>query len=55
MISLVQQNAVAATFLPPSSDFIDLPVGENVQDNPSMYMVEMLEMGKTDIFCQVST
>ena len=35
MISLVQQNAVASTFLPPSSDFIDLPVGENVQDNPS--------------------
>ncbi|KAH8115148.1 cellobiose dehydrogenase [Phellopilus nigrolimitatus] len=36
MISLVQQNAAAAPFLPPESDFIDLPVGSNVQDNPSI-------------------
>ena len=35
MISLVQQNPTASTFLPPESDFIDLPVGSNVQDNPS--------------------
>ncbi|THH08759.1 hypothetical protein EW145_g2494 [Phellinidium pouzarii] len=36
MISLVQENADAAPFLPPENDFIDLPVGSNVQDNPSI-------------------
>lgn len=36
MISLVQQNAAAAPFLPPASQFINLPVGYNVQDNPSI-------------------
>lgn len=36
MIDLVQQNAQAAPFLPPASEFIDLPVGYNVQDNPSI-------------------
>ncbi|KAL5510993.1 hypothetical protein ACEPAG_3712 [Sanghuangporus baumii] len=39
MISLVQQNAAAAPFLPPPSDFIDLPVGMNVQDNPSINLM----------------
>jgi cellobiose dehydrogenase (acceptor) len=39
MISLVQQNAQAAPFLPPSDQFIDLPVGYNVQDNPSINLM----------------
>lgn len=39
MISLVQGNAAASKFLPPSSDFINLPVGENVQDNPSINLM----------------
>lgn len=36
MISLVQNNAAAAANLPPSNQFINLPVGMNVQDNPSI-------------------
>lgn len=39
MISLVQQNPTAASFLPPESDFFNLPVGENVQDNPSINLM----------------
>ncbi|KAJ3557036.1 hypothetical protein NM688_g1692 [Phlebia brevispora] len=39
MISLVQGNADAATSLPPANEFIDLPVGMNVQDNPSINLV----------------
>lgn len=39
MLSLVQQNTAAAPFLPPQSDFIDLPVGMNVQDNPSINLM----------------
>lgn len=33
MISLVQANATMGAFLPPSSDWIDVPVGFNVADN----------------------
>nr|AGE45679.1 cellobiose dehydrogenase [Phlebia lindtneri]AGE97206.1 cellobiose dehydrogenase [Phlebia lindtneri] len=39
MISLVQGNSDAATRLPPSNQFINLPVGMNVQDNPSINLV----------------
>jgi len=39
MISLVQSNPAQVNQLPPSSDFIDLPVGMNVQDNPSIDLV----------------
>lgn len=39
MLSLVQGNADAAKNLPPSSQFINLPVGMNVQDNPSINLV----------------
>ena len=38
-IQLVQQNPSAAPFLPPESEWIDLPVGYNVQDNPSIDLV----------------
>ncbi len=38
-IALVQANAAAAPFLPPQADWIDLPVGYNVQDNPSIDLV----------------
>lgn len=36
MISLVQANAAAAANLPPASQFINLEVGMNVMDNPSI-------------------
>ena len=36
MLSTVKQNAAAAANLPPDSDFINLPVGMNVSDNPSI-------------------
>ncbi|KAJ3567244.1 hypothetical protein NP233_g6490 [Leucocoprinus birnbaumii] len=39
MLSLVQANADAAPNLPPSSQWINLPVGENVSDNPSVNLV----------------
>ncbi|EIN05508.1 cellobiose dehydrogenase [Punctularia strigosozonata HHB-11173 SS5] len=40
MIAVVQGNADAASRLPPSSDFINLPqLGYNVQDNPSINLV----------------
>ncbi|TDL21117.1 cellobiose dehydrogenase [Rickenella mellea] len=38
-IALVQQSNVAASFLPPKSQFINLPVGMNVQDNPSINLM----------------
>jgi cellobiose dehydrogenase (acceptor) len=36
MISLVQANPNQVNELPPSKNFINLPVGQNVQDNPSI-------------------
>ncbi|TRM59052.1 cellobiose dehydrogenase [Schizophyllum amplum] len=39
MITLVQGNAAATPFLPDESDWIDLPVGDNVSDNPSINLV----------------
>ncbi|THG94036.1 hypothetical protein EW026_g7350 [Hermanssonia centrifuga] len=39
MISLVQANTAAASNLPPSNQFINLPVGMNVMDNPSINLV----------------
>ncbi len=36
MISLVQGDATAGPLLPDESDWIDLPVGYNVSDNPSI-------------------
>ena len=36
MITLVQGNTDAAPNLPDEADWIDLPVGENVSDNPSV-------------------
>lgn len=36
MLAIVQSNAAAAANLPPSSAFINLPVGMNVSDNPSI-------------------
>ncbi|TCD65251.1 substrate-specific activator of APC-dependent proteolysis [Steccherinum ochraceum] len=39
MISLVQADPTAGPRLPPSSQFINLPVGMNVMDNPSINLV----------------
>ena len=39
MISLVQQNPAQVNQLPPASQFINLPVGMNVQDNPSINLM----------------
>jgi len=39
MIALVQANPAQASQLPPTSQFINLPVGENVQDNPSINLM----------------
>ncbi|KAI0320478.1 cellobiose dehydrogenase [Amylostereum chailletii] len=39
MIAVVKQNAAAATNLPPDADLINLPVGMNVSDNPSINLV----------------
>lgn len=36
MIDLVKASATAAPNLPPQSEWIDLPVGYNVSDNPSI-------------------
>ena len=35
-LAIVQQNPTYSAWLPPSSDFINLPVGMNVSDNPSI-------------------
>ncbi|EGN94369.1 hypothetical protein SERLA73DRAFT_171373 [Serpula lacrymans var. lacrymans S7.3] len=39
MIALVEGSPTAAANLPPSSQYIDLPVGYNVSDNPSINFV----------------
>ena len=36
MLTVVKQNAVAAANLPPDEEFIDLPVGMNISDNPGI-------------------
>jgi cellobiose dehydrogenase (acceptor) len=36
MIQIVQKNATAAANLPPEAQWINLPVGQNVSDNPSI-------------------
>ena len=36
MLAIVQQNPTYAAWLPDASDFINLPVGMNVSDNPSI-------------------
>lgn len=40
MISLVQGNPAAAANLPPANQFINLPVGMHVSDNPSINVCE---------------
>lgn len=39
MITIAQNNAEAGPNVPPSNQWIDLPVGMNVQDNPSINLV----------------
>ncbi|KAF9008074.1 hypothetical protein BDQ17DRAFT_1455887 [Cyathus striatus] len=39
MINIVKSDAIAAPNLPPQADWIDLPVGKNVSDNPSINFV----------------
>ncbi|KAH7920130.1 hypothetical protein BV22DRAFT_823461 [Leucogyrophana mollusca] len=39
MISIVESNPTASANLPPASQYITLPVGENVSDNPSINLV----------------
>ncbi|EIW75667.1 cellobiose dehydrogenase [Coniophora puteana RWD-64-598 SS2] len=39
MISLVEGNTAAAKNLPPKADYINLPVGMNISDNPSINLV----------------
>ncbi|KAF8596986.1 hypothetical protein BDV93DRAFT_527730 [Ceratobasidium sp. AG-I] len=39
MLSIVAADATAKKYLPPSSQYINLPVGLNVKDNPSVNMV----------------
>lgn len=39
MISIVAADATASKYLPPSSQYINLPVGLNVMDNPGVNMV----------------
>ena len=36
MLQIVQSDPTAAAALPPQSQWIDLPVGYNAQDNPSI-------------------
>ncbi|VDB95623.1 unnamed protein product [Peniophora sp. CBMAI 1063] len=38
-LAIVQQNPTYSAWLPKSSDFINLPVGMNVSDNPSINLV----------------
>lgn len=42
MIQLVQGNAAAAVNLPPTTQWIDLPVGYHVSDNPSINVSSFL-------------
>lgn len=39
MLSIVAADSTTSKYLPPSSQFINLPVGMNVKDNPSVNMV----------------
>ncbi|KAF8605228.1 cellobiose dehydrogenase [Ceratobasidium sp. AG-I] len=39
MLAIVAADATAKKYLPPSSQYINLPVGSNVKDNPSVNMV----------------
>jgi cellobiose dehydrogenase (acceptor) len=39
MINIVQQNSAAAANLPPMAQWINLPVGQNISDNPSIKLL----------------
>ncbi|KAG8683270.1 hypothetical protein FRC09_016182, partial [Ceratobasidium sp. 395] len=39
MLAIAAGNAATAKYMPPSSQYINLPVGMNVKDNPSVNMV----------------
>ncbi|KAG8687354.1 hypothetical protein FRC12_017219 [Ceratobasidium sp. 428] len=39
MLTIAAGNAATAKYMPPSSQYINLPVGMNVKDNPSVNMV----------------
>jgi cellobiose dehydrogenase (acceptor) len=39
MLSIVAADATASKYLPPAAQYINLPVGSNVKDNPAVNMV----------------
>jgi cellobiose dehydrogenase (acceptor) len=57
MIQLVQGNATAAANLPPETEWIYLPVGQNVSDNPSIkvniWMLKLILYISNTIFGQL--
>jgi cellobiose dehydrogenase (acceptor) len=48
MIQIVQKNATAAANLPPKAQWINLPVGQNISDNPS---IKVLLNSQRDFMC----
>lgn len=44
MIAIVANDATAKKYLPPSSQYINLPVGYNVTDNPSANVCQGLDI-----------
>jgi len=43
MLQIVQNNADSAANLPPMAQWINLPVGQNVSDNPSIKVILHIE------------
>jgi cellobiose dehydrogenase (acceptor) len=43
MINVVQQNSAAAANLPLMAQWIDLPVGQNISDSPSIKVLAYLK------------
>src|SRR6266436_2073344 len=48
MIQIVQKNVTAAANLPPKAQWINLPVGQNISDNPS---IKVLLNSQRDFMC----
>lgn len=45
MLKIVAADATASKWLPPASQYITLPVGQNVADNPSVNVSNILSSG----------
>jgi hypothetical protein len=50
MINIVANDGTASANLPPQDQWINLPVGENVSDNPSVNVSRLFDVGRLVVY-----